>query len=217
MPPTGDRFFALEEVGGLPHPQESIPSHLQPGASDMDLLQNSAALSVETRQLGSWIRVAVTVKNTGAGHHLPTDHPGRHLILTIEVEDGQGQQLSQVAGPRVPDWGGPQAGQPGTVFAKVLRDLETGEQPVVNYWRPSAVAADNRIPARESDVSVYYFSAPTSEDTVTISAELRFRRIFQPLMDAKGWPTPDIIMEKALDSTSVEPWQIRFLPILINQ
>ncbi len=33
MPPTGDTYFALPEVGGLEHPPETIPSHLQLGAT----------------------------------------------------------------------------------------------------------------------------------------------------------------------------------------
>ncbi len=46
MPPNGDTYFALPAVGGLEHPPERIPSHLDRGASDVDLLQNSVTLTV---------------------------------------------------------------------------------------------------------------------------------------------------------------------------
>jgi hypothetical protein len=32
---------------------------------------------------------------------------------------------------------------------------------------------------------------------VTVQASLRLRRVFQPLMDAKGWSMADIVMEEA--------------------
>lgn len=70
-----------------------------------------------------------------AGHPVPTDLPGRHMILTVVVEDEQGRTVARAGGPVVPGWGGPQAGLPGNAFAKVLRDVESGRAPVVSYWK----------------------------------------------------------------------------------
>jgi hypothetical protein len=143
------------------------------------------------------VSVTVAITNTEAGHHVPTDHPGRHMILTIMAEDGQGQTLSLQAGPVVPEWGGAQAGLPGKAFAKVLCDVQTGEAPVVSYWKQALVVSDNRIPAMGSDKSAYAFVAPLGGGPVTITAELRFRRTFQAVMDAKDWDELDIVMEDA--------------------
>jgi Cytochrome c554 and c-prime len=194
MPPNGDVYFALPRVGGLEHPPDRIPSHLDLGATSVELLQNTVSMTVAVEQTGSELRVTVTLTNTGAGHHVPTDHPGRHLILTVAATDGQGQALSLHQGSTVPDWGGAQAGLPGRAFAKLLRDVQSGEWPVVSYWKQALIVADNRIPAMESDTSVYLFEASPGGGPVTVTAELRFRRTFQAVMDAKGWDSPDIVM-----------------------
>ncbi len=196
MPPTGDAYFALPGKGGLPHPPESIPSHLQLGARSVELLQNTVSMTVSAEPDGNVVRVTVTITNTQAGHHVPTDHPGRHLILTVAATGGQGQDLTLQKGPTVPEWGGDQAGRPGTAFAKLLRDVESGAWPVVSYWKQALVVADNRIPAMESDTSAYIFEVPAGGGPVTVRAELRFRRTFQALMEAKGWHEPDIVMER---------------------
>ena len=103
--------------------------------------------------------VTVTVTNSGAGHHVPTDHPGRHLLLVVSAVDGGGQPLTQLAGPTIPDWGGSFAGLPGVGFAKVLQDVATAEAPVISYWKQALIESDNRIAALEADVSTYAFQA----------------------------------------------------------
>jgi hypothetical protein len=216
MPPNGDTYFALPEKGGLAHPPEQIPSHLQLGAKDVELLQNTVDMTVTVQQRADQIDVTVTITNTGAGHHVPTDHPGRHLLLTIKATGAEGKALRQRSGSTIPEWGGPQAGLPGKVFAKVLRDLQTGQAPVVSYWKQTLIASDNRIPAMSSDRSSYTFAAPDN-GLVTISAELRFRRVFYALLEAKAWDTPDIVMEQARIIYSVEPhWDI-FLPMIMKK
>jgi hypothetical protein len=102
----------------------------------------------------------VEITNTMTGQHVPTDHPGRHLILIVELLDEGGQPLTQLSGSSVPVWGGEQAGEPGKTFAKVLRDVESGEYPVVSYWKQTSLVSDNRIPAGESDKSTFAFAAP---------------------------------------------------------
>ncbi len=214
MLPTGDTFYALPEVGGLPHPPDTIPSHLQLGATSTNLLQNSVTLSVDLLQDGADILVSVEITNTEVGHHVPTDHPGRHLILTVRAVDGQGRSLMQLRGPRVPDWGGVQAGDPGKAYAKVLRDIASGLYPVVSYWKQTTILIDNRIPAGEGDTSTFTFAAPPGGETVTVTAELRFRRLFQDMQDAKGWQTPDVIMEQVTSDLTIDPWWRYYLPFM---
>lgn len=211
MPPTGETLFALPEVGGVERSPETIPSHLDLGAASAELLQNSVAMTVSAESLGGLVRVTVTITNTQAGHHVPTDFPGRHLILTVSATDAQGRALAQRGGPTVPVWGGAEAGLPGQAFAKVLRDVQSGESPVVSYWKQALIATDNRIPARQADVSTYTFAAPDG-GVVKVAAELRFRRAFQPLMDAKGWDAPDILMEAARAEVDVAPRWRSHLP-----
>ena len=195
MLPTGDAYFALPEVGGVPHPPDSIPSHLQPGASSLELLQDTVSMTLQTEQIGQQLWVTVLISNTNAGHHVPTDHPGRHLILTVTTADQDGHLLLQTNGDKVPDWGGLQAGLPGKTFAKVLRDVQTGGYPVVSYWKQTSILSDNRIPAFAADSSRYAFALPTDTALVTVQAELLFRRTYQAEMDLRGWQEADIPME----------------------
>ena len=196
MPPNGDTFFALPEVGGLAHRPETIPSHQQLGATSIDLLQETVVLDLSAEERNGEVMVTVTITNTGAGHHVPTDYPGRHMILTVEASAG-GQPLALTQGDVVPAWGGAQAGMPGRAYAKVLRDVLSGEAPVVSYWKQALIESDNRIPALASDRSSYRFVAPAGGSPVTVQASLRLRRVFQPVMDAKGWDMADVVMEEA--------------------
>lgn len=214
MPPTGDEYFALPEVGGLPHPPAQIPSHLQRGALDVALLQETVELSLTATQEGAEIVVTVTITNSGAGHHVPTDHPGRHLLLTVLAGDEQGQALVQSAGDVIPPWGGPQSGLPGKTFAKVLQDAQSGEMPVVSYWKQSLIASDNRIPALATDKSQVRFRLPATAGTVTVQAELRLRRLFYDLALEKGWETADIIMETATATLQPRAVYSMHLPFL---
>ena len=214
MPPNGDTTFALPEVGGLEHPPEKIPSHLDRGATDVDLLRNSVTMTVSARQIVDRIEVTVGITNTNVGHHVPTDHPGRHMILTIRATDEQGRELIQLAGESVPAWGGAQAGLPGKAYAKILQDVFTGEAPVVSYWKQTRIVSDNRIAALASDISTYSLASSSVGGAITITAELRFRRAFQEVMDDKGWGAPDIFMEQVQVSLAAGAlWNV-YLPIV---
>jgi len=214
MKPTGVDYFVFPEKGGLIRDPQTIASHLQPGAADEELLQNTVSMTVDARQVGRTLWVVVTITNTEAGHHVPTDFPGRHVILTVEAQDGQEQELAQVSGPLVPEWGGAQVGLPGKAFAKVLRDVETGEAPVVSYWKPALIVSDNRIPAMAADRSAYAFALPEGYGPVTVRAELRFRRAFQAVMDRRGWEVPDVVMEEREVALVTRPtWEL-FLPVV---
>lgn len=199
MAPTGVDYFVYPEKGGLIRDPDTIASHLQPGASDVELLQNTVSMTVSAQQVVDVVQVTVTITNTQAGHHVPTDFPGRHMILVVSATDGQGQALPLRDGPVVPDWGGDLAGRPGQAFAKVLRDLNSGQEPTAAYWNPTIIVDDNRIPAFGADISVYEFAAPPS-GTVNVEATLIFRRAFWELMQAKRWDTPDIVMEQETES-----------------
>lgn len=213
MPPNGDSYFALPEEGGLAHPPESIPSHLQLGARDAQFLQQTVSMTVSAEQHLGRLEVTVTVTNSQAGHHLPTDFPGRHMILTVSVEDEVGQPLALVDGPVTPAWGGDFAGRPGIVFAKILRDVASGERPVVSYWKQTAVASDNRIPALGVSLSHYSFQLPAETSQVTLAADLILRRLFQPLADEKGWDVPDMPLAQRVLIIPIADHYSQYLPL----
>lgn len=214
MAPDGVTTNFAPGAGGFERDPLTIPTHSQPGASDPALLQNTVSMTLSLRQEVGRLIVTVVITNTGAGHHVPTDHPGRHLILAVQAVDAAQQQLEQQSGPVVPEWGGSQGGMPGTAYAKVLRDVQSGRAPVVSYWKQALIESDNRIPALESDATVYTFAIPKPGEAVTVTAELRFRRVFQDVMDAKGWTSPDIVMAEAQTDVVVQPSWEQFLPLI---
>jgi hypothetical protein len=136
------------------------------------------------------------------------------MILTISAVDREKQPLPLLHGSIVPEWGGVQAGLPGKAFAKVLSDALTSEFPVVSYWKQTFIASDNRIPAMGSDTSLYTFAIPSGVSTVTVAAELLFRRTFQSEMDARGWNTPDIRMETGVVEINTQPRWVVYLPLM---
>lgn len=189
--------------GGVERDPMTIHAHTQPGAADVELLQDTVELTLDLEQDENGSVVAtVEIKNAKAGHHVPTDYPGRQMILVVTATDSEGRELILSQGPMLPAWCGAQAGNPGVAYAKVLRDVETGESPVVNYWKQTQIESDNRLAAFEVDRTAYRF-AP-GEGTTSVHAVVLFRRLYQDLADAKGWNMPDILMEEAEVSIDIQ-------------
>jgi len=213
--PTGTTpTFVPLEKGGLVRDPERLASHKDLGIKDTAFMTSTIAMTLTTQTVDDRVEVRVTLENVGAGHHVPTDHPGRHLILTVEAHDHGGKPLTQLSGEVVPSWGGDQAGLPGKAFAKVLQDAQSGVYPVVSYWKQTFIVSDNRIPAMGSDTSAYVFIVSPGEEAVTLDIALRFRRTFQDEMDARGWEEPDILMAQ-ISKTMITSrnWQL-FLPLV---
>jgi hypothetical protein len=124
--------------------------------------------------------------------------------------------VEPLIGPTIPDWGGAQAGMSGKVFAKILRDVASDTAPVVSYWKQALIDSDSRIPAKAVDRSSYLFPTPSYIDVLTVTAELRFRRAPQAVMDAKGWDTSDIVMERVQVAVPVlKQWHV-YLPLAVH-
>jgi len=147
---------------------------------------------------------------------VPTDHPGRNLILLVTASDRQGQPLPLQSGPMVPAWGGEEAGSPGRGYAKVLQDAASGRSPVVSYWKQAFIVSDNRIPALATDVSSYAFVLSPARGDVHVTAELRFRRLFRPLAAARGWNDPDVVMATEMVSLMTGPSFTLHLPFVFR-
>jgi len=224
MKPTGVDYFVFPEKGGVIRDPQLIASHLQPGASDVELLQNTVEMTVSGQQVADRLQVTVAITNTEAGHHVPTDFPGRHMVLVVTAAGGQGagqgagqgQALPLQNGPVVPEWGGEHAGQPGEAYAKVLKDVVTGESPVVSYWKQTLIESDNRLPAFGSDVTVYDFLIPEEGGQINVEVWLLFRRAFQSLVDERGWDLGEVVMETGQLTLGVSPLERIYLPSLIR-
>jgi mono/diheme cytochrome c family protein len=203
MPPLGATRVANTEQAQDRDPY-TIFSHRMPGAADEELLQNTAEMNVTAEQVENQVIVTVEVTNARAGHHIPTDSPLRQILLVVTATDAQGNALSLVEGPTLPDWAGDLQGVPGVYFAKILQEVWTEVTPTGAYWNPTRIVEDTRLATFETNASVYTFSVPEENETVMVEARLVFRRAFYDLMQQKGWDTPDILMEQAVVEIPVE-------------
>lgn len=216
MPPGSSPYFVLPEKGGLARDPARLASHLDLGIKDPAFMQSSLAMSVETQAINEHLVVRVKLENIGAGHHFPTDHPGRHLILTVRARDPKGFPLAQISGETVPPYGGAQASLPGKLYAKILRDALTGTFPVVSYWKQTFIDRDNRIPALGWDSSVYAFALPARGGRITVQVEVLFRRTFQGEMDRRGWQEADILLNTATVQVLAVQAEEIFLPLVVR-
>jgi hypothetical protein len=212
MPPGSDPYFVLPEKGGLARDPLRMASHKDLGLKDTAFMTAALSTSVTAQTAGSLVTVQVDMKNSAAGHHFPTDHPGRHLILVVRAQDDLGVALYQLSGQQLPFWAGDQAGLPGKAFAKLLRDAATGEYPVVSYWKQTFIVSDNRLPALQTDTSTYTFLAPPQGGQVHLAVEVLFRRTFQAEMEQRGWDKADIVMFQWAQTLPPGEQQQVFLP-----
>jgi hypothetical protein len=200
MAPDGEMKNFAPGRGGQDRDPESIFTHSFPGASDTGLLQDTAQLEVTASRDGRSVRATVRVTNEKAGHHIPTGHPMRNIILIVRATSN-GERLEYVGGQFVPDWGGvgddddDYGGLPGNGYAKVLEERWTEVSPTAAYWNATTVLEDTRIPALGTDVTEYEFRLPDGGGPIEISVELVFRRAFKGLAESKGWGDADVVME----------------------
>jgi hypothetical protein len=201
--PTGkdDHIARLDKGASIRDPQ-AIFSHRMTGASDVDLLQHAVSIVATAAEDNNQILVKVTVKNDQTGHDVPTDSPLRQVILVVAAHDPNGQDLTQLSGPTIPDWGGvgnPKdgyyAGLPGEIYAKTLMELWTGVIPTGAYWNPTRIVSDTRLAPFASDTSIFSFEIPAG-GSAQIQVKLIYRRAFITLMDQKGWKVKDILMNQ---------------------
>jgi hypothetical protein len=189
------RRFALQKAGGILRDPRTLSSHAFAATDDVELMRGAVDLHAEANSDGGELRVRVSVRNAGAGHHLPTGSPLRNLVLLVEATDGRGRPLPLTAGPRVPRWAGEgapaddnYAGLPGQGFAKVLAELaaypadgargrDFAPAYPTPFWRPAVLASDSRIPAGATAVSEYRFGA--GDGPLRVRTRLIYRRTFR--------------------------------------
>jgi photosystem II stability/assembly factor-like uncharacterized protein len=203
MRPDGiSTYIAKPGEGALRREPATIYTHHDLGVSHQDFMKGAADLELQAWQEGERLKVTVSVVNSHTGHHLPTDHPMRNILLLVAAIDGRGQALPQLSGEVIPEWGGKgnapndYAGRTGKAYAKILEDTGTGEAPTVAYWRQTRIKSDTRVPALATDVSTYEFRLPDEAAEVRIKAQLIFRRAFKPLADLKKWDLQDLLMKE---------------------
>ena len=125
------------------------------------MLQNSAAVTVETARVGNRVVADVTVRNTGPGHALPTGESLRSIVLLVRATCGT-TEMPAVGGSVVPEFGGwlsrKQSPEdftiwPGAVVGDVVRTVRrTGEW--AEYDGYGAFARDGGFAPSEKGIPV---------------------------------------------------------------
>ncbi len=212
MKPDGIMTNFAPGNGGVERDPSTIPSHLMTGSRDTTILKNSVSMKISVSQIKDTVKVMVTINNDKTGHHVPSDHSARNMILLVSAKTLSGNSLQFIKGEKVPSWGG--IGNvsngnyydlPGKGFAKIFEDI-SGISPAPQ-WRPGRILSDNRIKAFSTDTSFYYFIAPSVMQTVNVNASLIFRRFYKSWMEEKNFDIPDIVMNNEtvkLSTTSVK-------------
>jgi hypothetical protein len=119
----------------------------------------------------------------------------RQLVLVVGARNDSGKEVQPLEGPRLPDIAGEVHGQPGRLYAKLLKDFD-GHSPVP-FWRADTRPEDTRLLPGQTDTTTWLFPATARH----IEAKLLYRRFWPEVAKAKGWPDNEIEVAKA----SVEP------------
>lgn len=186
-------------AGGPQRPASQRHSHAFVGSTPATLAANTDLRITLVREATA-LRVRAEVENR-AGHAFPTGISIRNALLLLDVRVG-GQPLPQLSGSTLPFWAsddvpgeqpGDYAGRPGKGFAKVLEGRINGQGATVRpvlFIDAEGVTADTAIPSGAVDASEYRFALPpgtTESTTVSIDAQLLYRRAWRALAVTKGW------------------------------
>ena len=203
MPARGTTHFAVADQGGLTRDPETIRSHRMLGITDPEFMRKAVSMEASADWSDEGISLSVTVTNDNTGHNFPSDSPLRNAILLVQAGDKTGQPLELLNGPSLPKWSGAEvnktghyAGQPGRMYALLLRERWTGISPTGAYWNPVQIVEDTRLAPFEVDRSSYTFQSPAT-GPAQINVKLIFRRAFAELAEQKGWGLEDLTLASA--------------------
>ena len=215
MKPDGKtRLVALASEGAVRRHPDTIASHAFPGRDNEEFMRSAVEMEADARMEngGVRLRVRVALRNSGAGHHVPTGNPMRNVLLLVDARDGKDQPLDLLEGSRIPVWGGEgpaelgnYAGLPGKGYAKVLStplaypaDRSFGDRRAPLYpaphWRRIIVESDNRLPAGGKDATDYVFRMNQGTGTAEVRIRLLHRRTFRSWVDPKTLAEGDVLL-----------------------
>jgi hypothetical protein len=177
-------------VGGNSYVPGSYRDTVKPGMAE-ERLQNAALLTVDDGRLKQG-KIDITIKNSGAGHFLPTGLTDvRQMWLEIIVEDQKG---SIVYSSGCADENG-YLPKNSYIYNTVFGDGNGNE--ILNISKAREILKDNRIPPLESKTEA--ISLPEGErKNLTVNVRLLYRIASQKIIDTiaeKGkYELPVIVM-----------------------
>lgn len=193
MRPTGRLSNIAPGAGGIRRDPHTLASHqLLPGGQ-AEMLRRCLDLKTQLRPSGGLLRLDVTLRTKGIGHHLPTGYIDRHLILRVQATDQQHARCAPVRGDRLGALVGPEwQGDAGYLFARVLSDGE-GNRPIP-FWQPTAAETDTRLAPERPWTGSFYFPSVAKRMRVTVS----YRRFWYSVSRAKQWPDETVLIHQTV-------------------
>ena len=187
MAPTGKMTNIAPGNGGIERDPFTLASHRTPGGV-IDMLRHALSITLTSSMDSDAIRANVEIIARNVGHRVPTGFPDRHLVLMVTAVDANGNPVEPIAGTRLPSSAGKWAGRAGSLFAKQLHD-EHGRTPTP-YWRHVDKVTDTRLVPDRPERQIFAF--PPAARTIT--AQLRYRRFWPEIADARGWNDNDVLV-----------------------
>jgi hypothetical protein len=197
--PTGKLTNIAPGRGGKERDPLTLANHTFFAGNLETMLRDSVTLLATAQPGHDEIAVTVAVTATNVGHRVPTGYIDRHLILVVSATDELSRPVDSLTGPRLPAPAGSLAGQPGRLFGRVLTDPE-GRQPAP-FWRSRAQVIDTRLLPGRGEETTWHF--PTSVRAVSV--RLLYRRFWEEVAVAKGWPPVETIVRERQVKVSVTP------------
>jgi hypothetical protein len=195
MAPTGRMTNIAPGNGGVERDPRTLGNHLLFDGDQEKMLRRCLQASVEWSRKADGVRATVRLWTEGAGHSVPTGFVDKHLILLVEGQDAAGKAVALQSGPRLPSSAGKELeGQPGKLYAKLLRDFD-GRSPAP-FWRADPEPVDTRLTPGRTDESEFEFAPATTK----IRVRVLYRRFWEEVRRSKGWPDGDItILQREIE------------------
>ncbi len=177
--------------------QEINPHHFDGGTQTQ--LKTALGMELEGEIREDRFIIDVYITNTNGGHWVPTGETMRSVMLVLRATDSNAEPLKMTKGSTLPEWTGKgsaekgnYAGQPGAIFARVLKDDKGNIN--VPFWRATGIASDTRIRPKTTQKITFEFALDDPEDEPSAEADLVYRPVIRQWAEEKGWPVKDILI-----------------------
>jgi hypothetical protein len=139
-------------------PESRVNLHEMPGAHSIAQLHAALRIEITPARHDGVVDLAVEIRNTGAGHAVPTGMPGRRIIMTVALEAASGERYEEQR-----------------VFAKFFEDAAARPLNHVADHFGSGVRLKSvtRLAAGDERVEAFSFAVP-AEATAFVTVKLHY-------------------------------------------
>lgn len=197
MAPSGEMTNLAPGHGGRTRNPATLANHRFFAGSQADMLRRCVQLESSPQRRTDGVHLRLRLGLEGAGHRVPTGYIDRQLLLVAQAENARGEPLPLVAGPTLPAPAGRELhGQPGRLFARLLRGLD-GKSPAP-FWRadPGSLQDTRLAPGQAEEVPLVF-----PPETARVRIRVLYRRFWDEVIRSKSWPDRDLLVHERLVET----------------